>query len=139
MGQLPPPFFDAQTLLRIFGAKGFTSDELVALVGAHSAGRNHTGTPFDTTVGKLDSPTYYGETRDGFAPTSLPSDLSLALDPSTRDAWNEYSVSQAAWDQDYVGGYDLETCFPSAHSLNTYNLHCWTHAQMTNAFADGPS
>ncbi|KAL1873561.1 hypothetical protein Daus18300_003927 [Diaporthe australafricana] len=105
IGQLPPPFFDAQTLLKIFGAKGFTSDELVALVGAHSAGRNHTGTPFDTTIGELDSPTYYGETRAGRAPTSLPSDMSLALDPSTRDAWNEYAASQAAWEADYLVGW----------------------------------
>ncbi|KAI3397149.1 hypothetical protein diail_11211 [Diaporthe ilicicola] len=105
MGQLPPPFFDATTLIRIFSAKGFTKDELVALVGSHSAGRNHTGTPFDTSVGKLDSPTYYGETRDGNAPTSLPSDMSLAHDPATRDSWNEYAASQAAWQQDYVQGW----------------------------------
>lgn len=61
--------------------------------------------PFDTTVGELDSWTYYTETRDGGAPTTLPSDFSLSQYGETRDAWNVYAVSQEAWVKDYVDGY----------------------------------
>ncbi|KAI7773923.1 hypothetical protein LA080_009639 [Diaporthe eres] len=104
-GQLPPSILPAPTLISVFAARGFTDDELVALVGAHSAGKNHTGVPFDTTVGELDSWTYYTETRDGGAPTTLPSDFFLSQYGQTRDSWNVYAVSQEAWAKDYVDGY----------------------------------
>lgn len=106
-GQLPPPILSAPQLISLFQSKGFTADELVALVGAHSAGKNHTGVPFDTTVGELDSWTYYSETRDGYAPTTLPSDFFLSQYGETRDSWNVYAASQEAWVKDYVDGYVL--------------------------------
>lgn len=104
-GQLPPPTLQAPMLIAGFARRGFTSDELVALVGAHSAGKNHTGVPFDTTVGELDSWTYYTETRDGGAPTTLPSDFFLSQYGETRDSWNVYAVSQEAWIKDFVDAY----------------------------------
>jgi hypothetical protein len=61
--------------------------------------------PFDTSVGKLDSWTYYSETRDGYAPTTLPSDFFLSQYGETRDSWNVYAASQEAWVKDYVDGY----------------------------------
>lgn len=105
LGQLPPPTLDAPTLISVFANRGFSADELVALVGAHSAGKNGTGVPFDTTVGELDSWTYYTETRDGGAPTTLPSDFFLSQYGLTRDSWNVYAVSQEAWIKDFVDGY----------------------------------
>lgn len=109
-GQLPPPILSAPQLISLFQSKGFTADELVALVGAHSAGKNHTGVPFDTTVGELDSWTYYSETRDGYAPTTLPSDFFLSQYGETRDSWNVYAASQEAWVKDFVDGYVLLLC-----------------------------
>lgn len=105
LGQVPAPTFDAQTMIKIWGARGFTSDELVALVGAHSAGKNRTGVPFDTSVGELDSWTYYSETRDLYAPATLPSDFFLSQYGQTRDSWNVYAASQEAWVKDYVDGW----------------------------------
>lgn len=74
--------------------------------------------PFDTTVGSLDSWTYYTETRDGGAPATLPSDFSLSQYGETRDSWNVYAVSQEAWAKDFVDGYvsslqSLLTHFPT--------------------------
>lgn len=115
-GQLPPPVLPAPTLINVFAGRGFSADELVALVGAHSAGKNHTGVPFDTTVGELDSWTYYTETRDGGAPTTLPSDFFLSQYGQTRDSWNVYAVSQEAWVKDFVDGYVF---FDSLCSLTT--------------------
>lgn len=112
-GQLPPPTLDAPTLISVFAGRGFTSDELVALVGAHSAGKNHTGVPFDTSVGTLDSWTYYSETRDLYAPATLPSDFFLSQYGETRDSWNVYAASQEAWIKDYVDGYVLLIRLPT--------------------------
>lgn len=107
---MPPPILSAPALISLFSQKGFTADELVALVGTHSAGKNHTGVPFDTTVGKLDSWTYYSETRDGYAPTTLPSDFFLSQYVETRDSWNVYAASQEAWVKAFFDGYVLTVC-----------------------------
>lgn len=102
--ELPPPTSNASTLVQVFGAKGFTSEDLVALVGSHSCGGNLSGFNFDTTVGVMDSPTYYTEVLRGDAPTILPSDKSLALDPQTTDDWQEYARDQYAWQSAYTAG-----------------------------------
>lgn len=85
-GQLPPPTLDAPTLVRAFQARNFSSIDLVALTGAHSCGGNSSFVPFDTTPGEMDSPAYYSQVLTGSAPTILPADKNLALDPSTTDA-----------------------------------------------------
>lgn len=77
---------DAPDLVKAFQARNFSSIDLVALVGSHSCGGNRSFVPFDTTPGEMDSPTYYTEVLTGSAPTILPSDKALALDPSTTDA-----------------------------------------------------
>lgn len=102
VNQLPPPTTNASSMIQIFAARGFTSEDLVALVGAHSAAYNLSRIPFDTTPGELDSCTYYKEVLTGDAPTVLFSDRSLATHPDTQDDWIEYGQSQESWDEDYV-------------------------------------
>lgn len=99
---IPGPNTNATVLIAAFEAKGFTSEDLVALVGAHSAGRNLTGTAFDTTVDELDSSTFYGEVLDGTAPATLFSDQSLATDDVTKDDWVEYRDNQTTWNTDFA-------------------------------------
>lgn len=93
---------DATDLIAAFEAKGFTSEDLVALVGAHSAGRNLSGTAFDTSVDELDSPAFYGEVLDGTAPAILFSDQSLATNDVTKDDWIEYRDNQTSWNEDFA-------------------------------------
>lgn len=99
---IPGPNTNATTLIAGFAAKGFSSEDLVALVGSHSAGRNLSGTPFDTTVDELDSSTFYGETLNGTAPVSLFSDQSLATDEVTAADWIQYRDNQTAWNADFA-------------------------------------
>ncbi|CAN8101196.1 unnamed protein product [Discula destructiva] len=81
--QIPPSFSTAPDLVKAFQARNFTAYDLVAMVGSHSCGGNLSFVPFDTTPGAMDSPTYYTEVLTGEAPATMPSDKSLALDPST--------------------------------------------------------
>lgn len=99
---MPSDDLDAETLVAIFKDRGFTSEDLVALVGAHSCGANLSYFPFDTTPGVMDSPTYYTEVLRGDAPAILPSDKNLALSPVTTNYWQEYARDQNAWDIDYI-------------------------------------
>lgn len=99
--QIPPPTLNAEQLVDVFQRKGFSRDELVALVGSHSAGVNRSGTSFDTTVTRLDSPTFYTQTVKGTAPSTLFSDRSLATDQNTRGQWQEYAGSQDLWNNDF--------------------------------------
>lgn len=84
-GQIPPGTATAQMLVKGFAARNFTARDVVAMVGAHSCGANLSYVPFDTSFGVMDSPTYYTEVLTGEAPTTLPSDKSLAFDSLTTD------------------------------------------------------
>lgn len=102
--QLPPPFFDAPQLISAFAKKGFSSRDLVALVGAHSAAVNATGAPMDSSPGKLDSCTYYTQVLNREAPAVLFSDFSLATYQETQGDWLAYAKDQGLWDKAYVEG-----------------------------------
>lgn len=92
--QIPSPFTDAPDLIQMFGAKGFSVVDLVALVGSHSVGGNLSHVPFDDTPGVMDSTTYYTQKLVGSAPATLPSDKFLALDPASTDFWQLYARDQ---------------------------------------------
>ncbi|KAK2613088.1 hypothetical protein N8I77_000017 [Diaporthe amygdali] len=105
-GQIPSPSSNATVLIAQFAAKGFDSGELVALVGSHSAGKNLTGTQFDTTPGSLDSTTFYSEVLDDTQPATLFSDQSLATDDATSADWREYADSQSTWNTDFAAAME---------------------------------
>lgn len=83
MGVLPQPTQSAHDLMKLFASKGFTVIDLVALIGAHTAGRQRTTDPsrsgqtFDSTPGQWNNG-FYKETREGKAPFTLQSDKALA-------------------------------------------------------------
>lgn len=99
---IPGPNSNATTLIAAFAEKGFTTGDLVALVGAHSAGKNLSDVAFDTTVDELDSPGFYGEVLNDTAPAVLASDLSLATDDASKSEWIEYRDSQSKWNTDFA-------------------------------------
>jgi manganese peroxidase len=101
-GQMPSGNDNATTLIADFAAKGFSVAELVALVGAHTAAKNLSDVVMDTTVGDWDN-TFYGETQNGTAPSSLNSDLSLANDDTdSSSVWTQYAQSASAWQAAFV-------------------------------------
>lgn len=89
-------------MIEAFGRRGFTPTDLVALVGAHSAGKNLTGASFDATPGRLDSCEYYTAVLTREAEAVLFSDHSLATFPVTEPYWHVYAHSQELWDREYT-------------------------------------
>ncbi|KAM0812238.1 putative Peroxidase [Seiridium cardinale] len=100
-GQMPGANDAADTIISDFDAKGFTTTELIALVGAHSAAKNLAGTALDSTVDDLDT-NFYTETADGSAPASLQSDINLSNSSTTSSDWTTFGGSLSDWEAAFV-------------------------------------
>ncbi|KAI1381873.1 putative class II peroxidase [Hypoxylon crocopeplum] len=100
-GQMLGPNDNATTIVTSFAAKGFSITELVALMGAHSTAKDLNGNALDTTVGDMDS-TFYTETADGSAPTSLNSDKFLSNSTQTSADWSSFGADASAWAAAFV-------------------------------------
>lgn len=107
-----------------FAAKGFDSSELVALVGSHSAGKNISGSQFDTTPGRLDSTTFYTEVLNDDQPATLFSDQSLATDEATSADWQEYAGSQNSWNSDFAAAYVTPSDTYANRTWVLLNMNC---------------
>ncbi|KAK6069325.1 ligninase lg6 precursor [Seiridium cupressi] len=100
-GQMPGANDAADTIISDFDAKGFTTTELIALVGAHSAAKNLAGTALDSTVDDLDT-NFYTETANGSAPASLQSDINLSNSSTTSSDWTTFGGSLSDWEAAFV-------------------------------------
>ncbi|KAI0844187.1 putative class II peroxidase [Daldinia vernicosa] len=100
-GQIPGANDNATSIVSAFAAKGFSSTELVALVGAHSAAKDLAGNALDTTVQEMDT-NFYTETAEGSAPASLNSDKFLSNSTETSADWNSFGSDAAAWAAAFV-------------------------------------
>lgn len=98
---------DAKTIYKLFADKGFSSKELAALVGAHTAARQqqfdpaNAGSSQDSTPGRWDV-IYYAQTLLKTKPKgveSFTSDVNLATDTSVPVAkeFNNFVGNQAKW------------------------------------------
>ncbi|OTB01882.1 putative class II peroxidase [Hypoxylon sp. CI-4A] len=113
-GKLPLPQQDAQFIIDLFAAKTFTSDDLVALLGAHSVSKqrfvdpSRSGASQDSTPAVWDL-NYYGETIAGDNETILifHSDASIASYSTTKDRFKAFSADGAgpAWNAAYAPAY----------------------------------
>ncbi|KAI2470071.1 class II peroxidase [Annulohypoxylon bovei var. microspora] len=99
--QMPGANDNATSIVAAFAAKGFTSTELVALVGAHSAAKDLNGDGLDSTVDDLDT-NFYTETADGTAPASLNSDISMSNSTETSADWNTFGADASTWADAFV-------------------------------------
>lgn len=98
---MPNPSSSASELVALFQSKGLSSRDLVALVGAHSAGKNLRGQSFDSTPDNLDVG-YYDDVLTGRAPTAIQSDINLSKSGATRAAWTAFGVDQSSWNNDFA-------------------------------------
>ncbi|KDN67445.1 putative peroxidase [Colletotrichum sublineola] len=96
-GVLPTQDSDAAAQINAFKKKGFSATDLVALVGAHSAGQSLQELSFDSTPDKLDSTVFYPETLEETTPTSLGSDVALGYARETKNVWKGFGASQTRW------------------------------------------
>ncbi|KAF7354048.1 Peroxidase [Mycena venus] len=109
MGLLPSPEDPVPKLIARFADMGFTVRDLMALVGAHSTGKQRFVDPalanssFDSTVDIWDV-RFYAETA---APTTPPdvlkldSDVNFSHNASTFHEFHRFINNQEDWDEDY--------------------------------------
>lgn len=89
VGSVPSSRDSISSILATFAAKGFSPDDVVALMGTHSVAvqvhddPEQAGKPLDSTPATYDLK-FYQETLDGTAPYSLQSDKGLANDTEVR-------------------------------------------------------
>jgi hypothetical protein len=89
--------------LQHFVAKGFTAQDLGALIGAHTASRQFNtdpadiGAPQDTTPGIWDI-IYFVQTLLRQAPFSFQSDINLSQQESVGPYMQKFSTDKASWD-----------------------------------------
>ncbi|PFH61588.1 hypothetical protein XA68_16938 [Ophiocordyceps unilateralis] len=112
---IPSSSGTADELISQFAERTFTPNNLAALLGAHSTGRQTTvdparaGAAFDSTPGVWDTE-FYGQVLDPKAPSQvfkMQSDINLSQDPRTKQAWNAFvgTQGQGVWDGEYATAY----------------------------------
>ncbi|KAF2097578.1 heme peroxidase [Rhizodiscina lignyota] len=101
-GILPSPFDPASKTIPLFEGYGLTSDDFVALLGAHTTSTQKfvdpqkAGAGQDTTPGTWDVK-YYGQTLDKKAPFTFESDKSVANNSQTSGTFKAFVNNQFGW------------------------------------------
>ncbi|KAJ3147434.1 hypothetical protein HDU86_007984 [Geranomyces michiganensis] len=104
-GRLPDVFDTADNLLAAFADMGFNATETVALMGAHSIGKqryvdvSHQGAPLDSSPNEMDAQYYADALQDSPPPGTfrLPSDHKLARNIHTKVDWDRFAHDPRAW------------------------------------------
>ena len=105
-GQIPGHSLDAQTAQAVFAARGFSTQELSALLGAHTAARQFAtniaqmGASLDSTPGVWDT-LYYSQTLNGTAPFSIATDTSMSQDGQASQYYQEFAGNKTVWDANF--------------------------------------
>jgi hypothetical protein len=108
-GNLPPANATGDALHKAFVAKGFTAEDLAALIGAHTTSKQSFVHPAeanlaqDTTPGIWDV-NYYRETIDGDAPFTFQADKNLAKHPIVGPQFRRFVDNQFGWNIANVAG-----------------------------------
>ncbi|KAJ7085164.1 heme peroxidase [Mycena belliarum] len=113
-GLLPDPNDPVPVLTARFADMGFSVRELIALIGAHSTGKQRfvdpafAGDAFDSTVDIWDV-RFYSETQNRTAAPGtfrLNSDVNFSHNASTIAAWNRFVRNQDSWEGDYSKAHE---------------------------------
>ncbi|KAI1458194.1 putative class II peroxidase [Annulohypoxylon moriforme] len=125
-GKLPFPYQDADYLVKLFNAKTFTGNDLVALVGAHTSSKQKFVDPSranasqDTTPNVWDTK-FYSETIAGDNKTILifHSDKSISSYSQTQAQFKTFAGSngQALWSPAFAQAY-FRMSFLGVNNLN---------------------
>ncbi|QDS75635.1 hypothetical protein FKW77_006863 [Venturia effusa] len=105
--QLPAPNVSAADAKARFAAAGFSSKDLAALIGAHTASRQFTvdttrsGASQDFSPGLWDI-LYYIQLITRTAPFSFGADKNLLADSETGPIMKSFSVNKGAWDSAFA-------------------------------------
>ncbi|KAH7382207.1 ligninase LG6 precursor [Pyrenochaeta sp. MPI-SDFR-AT-0127] len=110
-GLVPNSKDSVDKILAAFGAKGFSPDDVVALMGTHSVALqfnddpSQAGKSLDSTPSVYDM-NFYKETKEGTAPYSLQSDKLLANNTQTADTWSEFANDATAWNKIFTNAWN---------------------------------
>ncbi|KAF7678340.1 ligninase lg6 precursor [Alternaria burnsii] len=111
VGSVPSSRGTLISILGAFGAKGFSADDVVALMGTHSVALqfnddpSQAGKSLDSTPSTYDN-TFYKETKDGTAPYSLQSDVLLSNSSQTAKTWSSFADDADAWSSAFTGAWN---------------------------------
>jgi hypothetical protein len=111
MGGVPSSRDSVSNILSAFAAKGFSADDVVALLGTHSVAQQFTddpsqaGKPLDSTPGIYDT-AFYKETKEGTAPYSLQSDRLMSNATETEATWSSFAESADKWAAAFVSAWN---------------------------------
>jgi hypothetical protein len=110
-GQVPGSRDPVPKILGAFAEKGFSPEDLVALLGTHSVAvqvsddPSQAGKSLDTTPSVYDTK-FYQETIDGTAPYTLQSDKKLSKSEVTSHTWSNFASSTDEWSSAFVSAWD---------------------------------
>ncbi|KAI4714682.1 hypothetical protein J4E89_000363 [Alternaria sp. Ai002NY15] len=111
VGSVPSSRGTLESILGAFAAKGFSSDDVVALMGAHSVAvqfhddPSQAGKGLDSTPFRYDN-TFYQETKDRKAPYSLQSDLLMSNSSETSTTWSNFAEDANSWSTAFTSAWD---------------------------------
>ncbi|XP_014552338.1 hypothetical protein COCVIDRAFT_30298 [Bipolaris victoriae FI3] len=108
---LPRSSDTVQKILSMFAAKGFSPQDVVALLGTHSIAiqvqddPSRAGASLDSTPAVCDI-RYYAETKAGTAPYSLRSDRLMSSAAETYRSWAVFAKSTALWANAFTSAWN---------------------------------
>ncbi|KAF3036318.1 hypothetical protein E8E12_005811 [Didymella heteroderae] len=115
LNSMPGSRDSISSILDKFKAKGFSGDDVVALMGTHSVAVQvnddpaQAGKSLDSTPSIYDLK-FYQETLDGTAPYSLQSDKGLAKNSETKKKWKEFADGDtSAWNKAFTDAWNRFT------------------------------
>jgi hypothetical protein len=93
--------------LAAFTSRGFTAEDLGALMGAHTVSRQFIAAPAEAGASQDSTPdvwdnVYYSDTLAQKAPFSFPSDISLSQDSMVGPFFSKFGKDKAAWDDSFA-------------------------------------
>ncbi|PVH85811.1 class II peroxidase [Cadophora sp. DSE1049] len=106
--RLPDAHGSGDSLFALFQAKGFTANELAALLGAHSASKAFSqpdivpGTPQDDSLGIWDVHYYSNTLKPVAGVASFPGDVNLAQHPVVGKEFTGFVNAQGKWNSAYA-------------------------------------
>ncbi|KAF9690820.1 hypothetical protein EKO04_011016 [Ascochyta lentis] len=112
LNSMPSSRDSIESILAKFAAKGFSGDDVVALMGTHSVAVQvnddpaQAGKSLDSTPSVYDTK-FYQETMDGSAPYSLQSDKGLANYSETHEKWADFAAGDvSAWNSAFTDAWN---------------------------------
>jgi hypothetical protein len=107
LNQVPSADITGDGALQAFQARGFSAEDLAALMGAHTVSQQVETFPQNAGKGQDSTPdswdtAYYRDTLSGKAPFSFPSDVNLSNQTLVAPFYSTFGNNKTKWDNSFV-------------------------------------